>query len=233
MPPTGVPPSLWLLVLGGCLLAAARRDPGAPDRASSGRFVGPEQHACGWRLVGGAAGRELALSCQGPGGASYQCVYPGPPPRCAPSAARRARYWKRLLGRLRREPLPCRAAARPRAHLCAAARPASRAPPRARPAVAGFPREPQPGARGQGRPREPAPRPAPGAWPPASTPSKEKPSKKDTQGGKKGVSSPDVEPPGGTGLDLDGLDANTKVAETYCAEKWHSLCRFFVNVWNG
>uniref|UniRef100_A0A8C5NWI2 Uncharacterized protein n=1 Tax=Jaculus jaculus TaxID=51337 RepID=A0A8C5NWI2_JACJA len=36
-----------------------------------------------------------------------------------------------------------------------------------------------------------------------------------------------------TGPNPDGLDANARLTETYCAEKWHSLCNFFVNFWNG
>ncbi|EPY82003.1 hypothetical protein CB1_000689020 [Camelus ferus] len=49
----------------------------------------------------------------------------------------------------------------------------------------------------------------------------------------KAASDPDAEPPLGTRSDPDGLDENAKLTETYCAEKWHSLCNFFVNFWNG
>ncbi|XP_006831198.1 PREDICTED: fibroblast growth factor-binding protein 3 [Chrysochloris asiatica] len=234
---------LLLVVLADCLLAAARKDQGAAGsaappaldlaRGSSGRFVSPEQHACGWQLLlptpGAAAGSELALSCQGPDGARYQCVYHWQPELCAAYAARGAHYWKQVLGRLRKKRLPCHDPARLRVRLCsgkkghgAQLRLAPRASRPAGSTAAGFPRKPKPRVRGLE------------SAPPASTLSKEKPSEKKTKGGKKkGILSPDEERHMGTGLDLDGLDQNAELTETYCAEKWHSLCNFFVNFWNG
>ncbi|XP_010587627.2 fibroblast growth factor-binding protein 3 [Loxodonta africana] len=255
MTPPRVQASLLLLVLGGCLLAAAGRDKGsagsvaqpAPVSAggSSGRFVSPQKHACSWQLLlpapEAAIRSELALSCQSPDGARYQCAYHAEPERCAAYAARGAHYWKHVLGRLRKKRLPCHDPERFRARMCSGKRGhgtelrlAPRQSPPAGPTTAGFPGEPKPRARGRGRPREPAPGPAAGAPPPVSTPSKKRPSEKKTKGGKrKGVSSPDEERPLGTGPDLDGLDENAGLTETYCAEKWHSLCNFFVNFWNG
>ncbi|XP_004369983.1 fibroblast growth factor-binding protein 3 [Trichechus manatus latirostris] len=255
MTPPRVQASLSLLVLGGCLLAAAQRDKGAARSAaqpavisagrSSGRFISPEQHACSWQLLlptpGAAAGSELALSCQGPDGARYQCVYHAEPERCAAYAGRGAHYWKQVLGRLRKNRLPCHDPVRLRSRLCygkkghdAELRLAPRASPPAGPTSAGFPGEPKPRARGRGRAREHAPGPAAGAPPPTSTPSKQRPSEKKTKGGRrKGISILDEERPLGTGLDLDGPDENAELTETYCAEKWHSLCNFFVNFWNG
>ncbi|XP_007949447.1 fibroblast growth factor-binding protein 3 [Orycteropus afer afer] len=254
MTPPGVQVSLSLLLLSGCLLAAARKDKGAagsatqqvldPAGGSSGHFVSPGQHACSWQLLvpapGAAVGSQLGLSCQGPDGVRYQCVYHWEPQSCAAYAARGALYWKQVLGRLRKKRLPCHDPARFRARLCsgkkghgAELRLAPRASPPAGPTTAGFLREPQPRARGRGRPREPVRGPAAGTPPPASTQSKEKRSEKRSKVSKrKGVSSPQ-EQPMGTGPDLDGLDENAALSETYCAEEWHSLCNFFVNIWNG
>uniref|UniRef100_A0A2K5HVD3 Fibroblast growth factor binding protein 3 n=1 Tax=Colobus angolensis palliatus TaxID=336983 RepID=A0A2K5HVD3_COLAP len=87
---------------------------------------------------------------------------------------------------------------------------------------------------GRGRPRERAPGPAAGTLPPQSAPPKENPSERKTNEGKrKAALVPNEERPMGTGPDPDGLDGNAELAETYCAEKWHSLCNFFVNFWNG
>nr|XP_008530609.1 PREDICTED: fibroblast growth factor-binding protein 3 [Equus przewalskii] len=79
-----------LLLLGGCVLSAVRRDKGragsaaelalGPAGPSSGRFVSPERHACSWQLLlpgpRPAAGSELALRCQGPAGTRLHCAYP-------------------------------------------------------------------------------------------------------------------------------------------------------------
>lgn len=247
---------LLLLLLGGCLLAAARRDPGAagsaaesargPVGGSTGRFLSPERHACSWQLLppapGPAAGSELWLRCQGPGGARQQCAYRGEPGRCAAYAARGSRYWKQVLGRLRRKRRPCRDPAPLTARLCAGGkghgaelRLVSHASPPAGPTTAGFPRDPKPRTGNRGRTREPAIGPAATAPPPLSARPKGKPSeKKANKGGKgKAASDPDEERPLGPGPDPDGLDQNAKFAETYCAEKWHSLCNFFVSFWNG
>ncbi|XP_006880472.1 PREDICTED: fibroblast growth factor-binding protein 3 [Elephantulus edwardii] len=243
--------SLSLLILGSCLLAAARRNQGAASRAapvardsagaSSGRFVSPERQACSWQLrepgPGAARGGELALSCQAPDGARSQCVHRWEAASCAAYAAREAHYWKALLGRLRKKRLPCHDPARLQARLCAARkahgaslRPAPRAPPRPIPST----QEPKPRARVRGRPREPVPGPNAEASPPTSTASKEHPAEKKTKGAKKkGVWGPEKELPLGTRSDLDRLDENSELTETYCAEKWHSLCNFFVNFWNG
>ncbi|XP_045423771.1 fibroblast growth factor-binding protein 3 [Lemur catta] len=240
---------LLVPLLGSCLLAAARRDKGAagtaaervpgPAGGSSGRFNSPEQHACSWQLLlpapGAAAGSELALSCRGPDGARQQCAYRGEPERCAAYAARSSRYWKQVLGGLRKKRRPCQDPSPLQARLCAGKkghgaelRLVSRASPPAHPTAAGFPGEPKSRARSRGRPREHAGGPVPSARP------KGKPSERKTKGGKrKAASHPHEERPMGTGPYPDGLDENAELTETYCAEKWHSLCNFFVNFWNG
>uniref|UniRef100_A0A452EP68 Fibroblast growth factor binding protein 3 n=1 Tax=Capra hircus TaxID=9925 RepID=A0A452EP68_CAPHI len=201
-----------LLLLGGCLLAAAGRKQGAAGVAaesasgsaggSSGRFVSPERHTCSWQLLppapGPEAGSELALRCEGPDGARHQCAYRGEPGRCAVYAARRSHYWKQVLSGLRRKRRPCHDPAPLKARLCA-------------------------GKKGRGAElRLPALLPVAG-------PSEQKP-----KGGKrKAAWDPDEERPLATGPDPDGLDENAKLTDTYCAEKWHSLCNFFVNFWNG
>ncbi|XP_008577836.1 PREDICTED: fibroblast growth factor-binding protein 3 [Galeopterus variegatus] len=241
-PPRPTASLLLLWLLGGCLFAAARRVKGAagsaaepapgPPGGSSGRFVSPEQHACSWQLLlpvpGAAADSELALRCRGPDGARHQCAYRGEPERCSAYAARRSRYWKQVLGRLRKKRRPCHDPAPLQARRCAGQkghgaelRLVHRASPPSGPTVAGFPGEPASG-------------PAARAPPPASALPREEPSERKTKGDKrKAATDPDEERPMGTGPDPDGLDENAELTETYCAEEWHSLCNFFVNFWNG
>ncbi|KAG8523475.1 Fibroblast growth factor-binding protein 3 [Galemys pyrenaicus] len=246
--------SLLPLLLGTCLLASAGRDKGAVGRAaepvpgplggSSGRFVSPERHACSWQLLlsapGHAAGSELALRCQGPDGARHHCAYRGEPERCADYAARRSHYWKQVLSGLRKKRLPCHDPAPLKARLCAGKK-GHRAelrlvphgfPPAGSQAL-GVRREPKPWARGRGRPRGRSPGPSARAPSPPSVPPKGKPSEKTKAGKRKAASDHDQELTPGTRPDPDGLEENAQLTETYCAEKWHSLCNFFVNFWNG
>lgn len=218
-------PSLLLLL--GCLLAAAARDPAS---GSSGRFVSPEQHACSWQLLlpapGAAAGGEVGLRCRGPDGARLECAYRGEPERCAAYAARGTHYWKQALGALRRKRRPCLDPAPLRPRLCAGRkgrgaelRLVSRPAPSRGTPVRDLPGEPRARARSRGR--------APSSLP------KEKTSEKTKAGKRKAASDPGEDRPMGTGPHPDGLDENAELAETYCAEKWHSVCNFFVNFWNG
>ncbi|XP_017353698.1 fibroblast growth factor-binding protein 3 [Cebus imitator] len=246
---------LLLLLLSGCHFAAARREKGAagnvvepvpgPAGGSSGRFLSPEQHACSWQLLlpapGATAGSELALRCQSPHGARHWCAYRGEPERCAAYAARRSHFWNQVLGRLRKKRRPCHDPAPLQARFCAGKKGHGaelqlepRAFPPARPTAAGFAGKPKPGAGSRGRPRERAPGAAARTPLPQSAPPKGKPSEKNTKGGnRKAASVPDEERPLGTGPDPNRLDGNAVLTETYCAERWHSLCNFFVNFWNG
>lgn len=217
----------------------------SPTGGSSGRFLSPERHTCSWQLLpparAPAAGSELALRCQGPDGARHQCAYRGEPERCAAYAARRSHYWKQVLGGLRKKRRPCQDPAPLKARLCAGKkghgaelRLVPHASPPAGPTAVGTPRNPKPRARSRGLPRGPAIGFAARVPPAPSAPPKGKSSEKKAKGGRRKVASaPHEERPLGTRPDPDGLDENAKLTETYCAEKWHSLCNFFVNFWNG
>ncbi|XP_055986415.1 fibroblast growth factor-binding protein 3 [Sorex fumeus] len=227
---------LLLLLCGGCRPAVSRRAEEPAPGPSRGRFVSPEGHACSWQLLLPAPGpAELALRCRGPDGAHQACTYRGAPERCAAYPARRALYWKQVLGALRRRRRPCQDPAPLRARLCAG-RKGPGAELRLRPAApppAGLSREPKARARSRGRPRQAQPERAQGAPP---SPPREKLPPRPTQVGKKKAvvaSDPEHPPARGTPADPDGLDGNAQLAGTYCAEKWHSLCDFFVNFWNG
>ncbi|KAL6057536.1 hypothetical protein STEG23_005941 [Scotinomys teguina] len=231
------PSPLKLLLLLGCCLLVAGKDKGAagreaapasgPTGGSSGRFVSPEQHACRWQLLvpapGAPTGGELALRCQAPGGARLHCAYRGHPERCATSGARRSHYWRRLLGALRRKPQPCLDPTPLPPRLCARKKADAEPHPPARPTLSAR-RAQQSRSRVQSRarPRQPVRS--------GSSPPEEKPSRaKTSTNGRKAGSNPVPESP----AVANGLDQNTELTETYCAEKWHSLCNFFVNFWNG
>ncbi|XP_008847825.1 fibroblast growth factor-binding protein 3 [Nannospalax galili] len=239
MSPLGPRASLsLLLLLEGCVLAAARRDKGAAGRAatpargpaggSSGRFVSPEQHACIWQLLpsvpGALAGAELAVRCQGADGAPQLCAYRGEPERCAAYPSLSALYWKQVLGALRRKRRPCLDPAPLHARLCARRKgPGAELRLAAVPGPATRPSDP-PRLRAGSRKRLPHPQPSP---------SPSAPRAKSKAGGRKPASEPSREQPRTTPPNPDGLDQNAELTQTYCAEKWHSVCNFFVNFWNG
>ncbi|XP_041516690.1 fibroblast growth factor-binding protein 3 [Microtus oregoni] len=233
---------LLLLLLECCLLAAAGKDKGeagreagplsGPTGGSSGRFVSPEQHACSWQLLVPApetpTGGELVLSCQAPGGARLHCAYRGHPERCTTSDARRSHYWKRLLGALRRRPRPCLDPKPLPPRLCARKKVGAELHPPARPTLSARSVE-QTRARARSRARQ-----RQTVLSPSSLPPKEKLSRTKTRVGRRKVGADPVpEPSAVAGLQPDGLDQNAQLTETYCTEKWHSLCNFFVNFWNG
>ncbi|XP_072481248.1 fibroblast growth factor-binding protein 3 [Notamacropus eugenii] len=210
--------------------------------------------------AGAGAGSELAVSCQSPDGSRYQCAYRGEPQRCAAYNARGPQYWKQLVGKLRKKTRPCHDPAPLKARLCGgkkgqgaelqlASRPLDAASPgasSAATALQGQSKGKSKGrARGQSRAREPAhgaeerlnvPRAPPSSGTPAlGGVAKEKGAGKKGTGGKRKETPPsDEERPMEAGPAPGGpLGFNEELTETYCAEKWHSLCNFFVNFWNG
>ncbi|XP_075280411.1 fibroblast growth factor-binding protein 3 [Opisthocomus hoazin] len=177
-----LPLALLALAALGAGGGGAGREAAGREAAAAGRFSTPERHRCSWELRSAAAGAsELRVSCRPPagGGAARSCVYRGEPRRCPAYDARSRRYWRQILGRLRRRRDPCARGGPLSARLCGP----GRAPPEARLRLL-----PGPGP-------EPAP-PAATAEPAAAEP---------TEG----------------------------PAHAYCAERWHSLCSFFVGFWEG
>ncbi|XP_043835889.1 fibroblast growth factor-binding protein 3 [Dromiciops gliroides] len=209
---------------------------------------------------GAGAGSELAVSCQSPDGSHYQCAYRGEPQRCAAYNARGPQYWKQVVGKLRKKRRPCHDPAPLKARLCGGkkgqgaelhlvSRPLDAASAGASSAATALPGEgkgrSKGRSRGHGRGREPAPGAEEGPSlprvpPPSGTPAlggvaKEKGLGKKGSGGKRKETPPsDEERPMEAGPAPGGpLEFNEELTETYCAEKWHSLCNFFVNFWNG
>ncbi|XP_064320568.1 fibroblast growth factor-binding protein 3 [Phalacrocorax carbo] len=169
-------PPLALLAL-AALGAAAGGEAGREAAEAAGRFSTAERHRCSWELRSAAAGSELRLSCRAPagGGAARSCAYRGEPRLCPAYGGHSRRYWRQVLGRLRRRrPHPCAPGGPLGPRLCGP----GRAPPEAQLRL------------------------LPGPGPPSAPPA------------------PSAQPSAGP-------------AQAYCAERWHSLCSFFVGFWEG
>ncbi|XP_030309090.1 fibroblast growth factor-binding protein 3 [Calypte anna] len=149
-----------------------------PTGGTTGRFSTPEQHRCSWELRSAAGASELRLSCRTPaGGGARSCAYRGEPRLCPAYGVRSRRYWRQVLGRLRRRRHPCDPGGPLSARLCGPGRAPSEAQLRLAP---GFGTDL-------------------GTSPPSAT------------------AGPPIGDP----------------TETYCGERWHSLCSFFVGFWEG
>ncbi|XP_039403845.1 fibroblast growth factor-binding protein 3 [Mauremys reevesii] len=249
-----LPLSLLLL---GCLGGAASGQPrGAGEKAErpapwaqAGQFSTREQHVCSWQLVRGEEATELQLSCQAPGeGGSegLRCAYRGQPERCAAYSAKSRQYWKQILGKLRRKRRPCQDSSPLKARLCsnkngppeAQLRLAPASPSPAAPGAAGDPARGNAKGRGSVQEAPTLQQPgAPGAKAMSSGAHAGAPEKRGKAGKRKGGAGfpvpPERRPPTAGGNPEPPTELSEDLAETYCAEQWHSLCSFFVNFWNG
>lgn len=227
--------------------------PSSP-RAHSGQFSTSEKHLCSWELTSKEGVTELLLSCHQPeedSSRALQCMYRGQPEWCAAYRSKGRQFWKQILGKLRRKRHPCQDASPLTSRLCSSKKGASEAqlhlvPPSlstAAPlATEGIARG---RAKGKGHAKDPSVPHKPPQTPRArvinGSAKADIPDKRRKGGKKKGAPSSTVVPTLSprkwptivTGSSEEPTELNAAVAETYCAEKWHSLCHFFVNFWNG
>ncbi|XP_054840094.1 fibroblast growth factor-binding protein 3 [Eublepharis macularius] len=251
---------LTLLFL-SCLEGAAGRkgkensekaEPSAPW-AQTGQFSTRDKHLCSWQLIPGEEVTEIHLSCHQPGedsGTGQQCVYRGQPELCAAYSSKGRQFWKQILGKLRRKHHPCQDSSPLKSRLCSSKKGASEAElhlvPPALTTASPLPKGTSKGkSKGKARVKD---LPAPPKPPQTSrarvvtSSAKADEADKRNKGGKKKVTPGSSVAP--THLSSRGPTAvvesteqptelNADVAAAYCEEKWHSLCNFFVNFWNG
>lgn len=206
--------------------------------ARSGQFSNKHKHACSWEIVGDATLR-MSLTCNEPSGSSYNCTYEGEPQSCPLYATKAKQYWKQILGKLKKNKNACEDKTL-KSRLCGKKPEALAAELRK---VGSDPiMEAGKGkTKGKGRVKEPAkgPEDAPvisevsenvGAEK-KGEPKRKKPDLKSDQDPNPSVSPSALPTPREVNDDIVVLNEN--LAEAYCTEKWHSLCSFFVNFWNG
>uniref|UniRef100_A0A670HSD8 Fibroblast growth factor binding protein 3 n=1 Tax=Podarcis muralis TaxID=64176 RepID=A0A670HSD8_PODMU len=202
--------------------------PASSPWAQSGQFSTRDKHLCSWQVISGEEATELLLSCHQPGeqgGKRQQCIYRGQPELCAAYSSKGRQFWKQILGKLRRKQHPCQDSSPLKSRLCSSKKGTSEAQLYLVPTAPAPQKPPQ-------APRNRA----------ISSPAKaEAPTKRNKEGKRKGGPGSSAAPTqpssmqptsvaGGTG---HPTELNAGVVEAYCEEKWHSLCNFFVNFWNG
>ncbi|XP_028585586.2 fibroblast growth factor-binding protein 3 [Podarcis muralis] len=228
--------------------------PASSPWAQSGQFSTRDKHLCSWQVISGEEATELLLSCHQPGeegGKRQQCVYRGQPELCAAYSSKGRQFWKQILGKLRKKQHPCQDSSPLKSRLCSSKKGTSEAQLHLVPTAPGTD---APGAtegtakgrsKGKGRAKDaPAPQKPPQA--PRnraiSSPAKaEAPAKRNKEGKRKGgpgssaapTQPSSMQPTSVAGGTEHPTELNAGVVEAYCEEKWHSLCNFFVNFWNG
>ncbi|XP_053169027.1 fibroblast growth factor-binding protein 3 [Hemicordylus capensis] len=217
--------------------------------AQSGQFSTRDKHLCSWQLISREEATELQLSCHQPGEESskgQQCIYQGHPELCAAYNSKGRQFWKQILGKLRRKRHPCQDSSPLKSRLCSSKKGASVQ----LQLVPTIPSMEAPGvteglakgrSKGKGRakdlsaPQKPKDR-------AISSPAKaDAPDKRSKGGKRKAIASSSVaptQPPRRQPTAIvEGTEQptefNADIAQAYCEEKWHSLCNFFVNFWNG
>ncbi|XP_060698355.1 fibroblast growth factor-binding protein 3 [Hemiscyllium ocellatum] len=182
---------------------------------SKGALTTRQGHECSWE-VQGQEELTLQLSCTHQG-RSYWCQYSGVPHSCLTYNSRAAQYWKQVLSKVKKKRHACQGDSTLKAKVC------KQGPPESQLRLQG---EGQGRRRLSGSARQKEP---PSASPERAVPT---PRARGTAGDKpKGW-----DPAGSQALsemndDRPGLHGD--LAQVYCTEKWHSLCSFFVGLWNG
>ncbi|XP_048407275.1 fibroblast growth factor-binding protein 3-like [Stegostoma tigrinum] len=182
-----------------------------------------EGHECSWE-VQGQEESTLQLNCTDQGN-SYVCQYNGTPRSCLAYSSRAAQYWKQVLSKVKRKKHACQGDATLKARVC------KQGPPESQLKLKG--KSPEPGRRkekarfrGTGRLKEQRA----GLGQPEPT---LKTRKKTSSKSKASDSVRGEEPSSLSEMNNDHPDLQGDLSQVYCARKWHSLCSFFVGLWNG
>ncbi|XP_020658870.3 fibroblast growth factor-binding protein 3 [Pogona vitticeps] len=219
--------------------------------AQSGQFSTRDKHLCTWQLITKEAATEIELSCHLPEediNQGQQCVYRGQPELCSAYSSKGRQFWKQILGKLRKKHHPCRDSSPLKSRLCSGKKGGSEAqlhlvtatPSTEAPVATASPAKVKP--KGKARAKDPPAVEKAARDQVLPHPGKTHPPEKRNKGGKrKGNSSssmaPTQPPNWHSTAALEGTEQptelNADVVEAYCEEKWHSLCNFFVNFWNG
>ncbi|XP_042315217.1 fibroblast growth factor-binding protein 3 [Sceloporus undulatus] len=219
--------------------------------AQSGQFSTSNKHLCTWQLVFEEGASELQLTCHSPGedgSRDQQCVYRGQPERCAAYSSKGRQFWKQILGKLRKKQHPCQETSPLKSRLCSGKKGGSEAqlhlvvttlstdaPVTTEGTTKGKPK-------GKGRSKDPpALQKASRDRGQGSPVKSDAPDKRNKGGRRKGSPNSSVAPTQTPPWQLTAVvegseqptELNADVVEAYCEEKWHSLCNFFVNFWNG
>ncbi|XP_056385402.1 fibroblast growth factor-binding protein 3 [Hyla sarda] len=231
----------WVNCLSALQLAYGKNDKTASKRGEAqaflraGKLSTKHKHECSWEIVGDTT-VSLLVTCTVPSSSTYNCTYEGEPQKCPLYATKAKQYWKQIFGKFKKMKNVCEEKTL-KSRLCKKTEAVESQLLKLGGEVLvdkakGKIRTKEPGKVPEGREKDPEGNENVGAEKKSGT----KKRKPDTKSNLKPIPSPSP-----SGLDLttvqevndDIVELNENLAEAYCAEKWHSLCSFFVNFWNG
>ncbi|KAG8435241.1 hypothetical protein GDO86_013261 [Hymenochirus boettgeri] len=204
-----------------------------------GQLSTKQNHECSWEISGDQR-INFTLTCSQKGVNSYSCTYEGEPQR-SPSYSTKAKlYWKHIFGKLKKVKNACDEKTL-KSRIC---KKAAAVESQLTKVGAGVGKEDEPlktkgksATKQNGKGKEEL------SIPPEaneditteqkSNSKKRKPNSKSNEKNPPTASSVPELSTAAREVNDDIVELNDDLAETYCAEKWHSVCSFFVNFWNG
>ncbi|XP_005991629.1 fibroblast growth factor-binding protein 3 [Latimeria chalumnae] len=235
-----VPCALLTVLLFHCLCSlqevGAKKEKQAGKRGkikfpTSGEFITKDSHACTWEISGDEEISLLVICPQQDN--NYWCKYTGQPHQCLSYNTRTSQYWKQILGKLKKKKNACEDKTL-KSRIC------KRGPTEAhlRLVEKSFSsgKEERGKSKASGRKKDSEKTAVESKDELVNTGVSEKRGKTGKRKSKPYPTSAKqaeaTTSPAGEVND-DDSEFNEDLAEAYCAEKWHSLCSFFVNLWNG
>ncbi|XP_063819775.1 fibroblast growth factor-binding protein 3 [Pseudophryne corroboree] len=205
----------------------------------SGQFATKQKHGCTWE-IGGNATVSLSLKCNEPDGSSYNCTYEGEPHQCPLYVMKAKQYWKQILGKFKKMKNACEDKSL-RSRLCKKAEGAKSQLTKiggeataetGKGKTKGKGHLKEPGKSPEERPKDPEVNSNVGTEKKSGS-RKKKPDTKSNEKPHPSNSPAALDLTTAREVNDDIVELNENLADAYCAEKWHSVCSFFVNFWNG
>ncbi|XP_072883544.1 fibroblast growth factor-binding protein 2-like [Hemitrygon akajei] len=195
--------------------------------ATKGALTTKDDHACTWNVTGDEE-LVLQISCRYQGG-NYSCNYTGRPQSCPTYNSKAFQYWKQVVSKVKRKKHACEGDKILKARVCKKAPTESQMKLQAK-SWDTSKRRAKLHLKDAGRKRALGKQ---NAFASESVNSTDTQSEKNW--GRSGApESSKSEDPSALGeMRDDDPDFQEQLSRAYCAEKWHSLCSFFVNLWNG
>ncbi|XP_078080532.1 fibroblast growth factor-binding protein 3-like [Mustelus asterias] len=196
---------------------------------TKGSLTTKGSHACSWDITGGEEEEEVTLrvSCSDQAGGSYWCQYAGSPQSCPTYSGKAAQYWKQVIGKVKRKKHACEGDATLKTRIC------KRGP--AGSQLTRKDKNSEPGKRGDTAyyKKELANEAAQNSTVLGQVDSTQRVSKKGRKRSR--ASGSEKREKQGTLREMnnDNPQFEEDPSQAYCAEKWQSLCSFFVSLWNG
>ncbi|OCT71788.1 hypothetical protein XELAEV_18034766mg [Xenopus laevis] len=209
--------------------------------ARSGQFSTKQQHECTWEITGDQI-VNLTLVCNQQGANSYTCTYTGDPLKCPSYKMKAKQYWKQILGKFKKvrnaceekflRSRICKKSEAVESQLIKVDSGADKEGKNVKTKGKTHMKEPEKGT--EKKPESPEVN-EDGGGEQKSSSKKRKPAPKSNHKPNPPTPSSSLPSlsPAAREVNDDIVELNEDLAEAYCAEKWHSVCSFFVNFWNG